>query len=192
MKILTSILWRRLDVPGHEYLELRSQPSGWLLDGTALFEHDRQPTRLAFQVNCDERWTTVSATVKGRVGAREIDVRIARHTDGSWKLNDQPSAGVSGCVDVDLNFSPSTNLLPIRRLQLAIGQKANVRAAWLRFPSFTLEPFDQSYERLGERLFRYESAGGSFVADLEVSEAGVPQRYGNIWTADAAWESRTV
>ena len=186
MKILTSILWRRLDVPGHEYLELRSQANGWLLDGTAVFEHEKQPVRLAYQVHCDEAWMTLSATVKGRVGTREVDVHVVRNADGSWKLNDQPSVAVSGCIDVDLNFSPSTNLLPIRRLKLAIGQKAQVRAAWLRFPSFALEPFDQSYERLGERLFRYASAGGTFVADLQVSEAGLPQRYGDLWTSDAA------
>lgn len=37
------------------------------------------------------------------------------------------------CVDIDLNFSPSTNLLPIRRFDLSVGASAIVRAAWLRF-----------------------------------------------------------
>ncbi len=32
-------------------------------------------------------------------------------------------------LDVDINFSPSTNLPPIRRLNLGIGQEAKVRAA---------------------------------------------------------------
>ena len=186
MKVLTSILWRRLDASGHEYLELRSQPDGWHLDGTALFEHETQPARLSYQVICDESWTTLSTAVTGRVGTRKIDVRIVRDATGSWELNDQPCLAVSGCIDVDLNFSPSTNLLPVRRLNMAIGQKAQVRAAWLRFPSFALEPLEQSYERRGERMFRYESAGGKFVADLAVSEEGVPQQYGNLWTADAA------
>jgi hypothetical protein len=36
-------------------------------------------------------------------------------------------------------FSPSTNLLPIRRLNLGVGQAAKVQAAWLRFLGFTLE-----------------------------------------------------
>ena len=187
MKTLASILWRRLDVSGHEYAELCAKPHGWLLVGIALFEHEQHPTRLEYEVHCDEAWTTLSATVRGRVGAREVDLKIVRHADGSWELNDQRCVGASGCIDVDLNFSPSTNLLPIRRLKLAVGQKADVRAAWLRFPSFALEPLEQSYERAGERTFIYESAGGKFVADLEVSEAGLPLRYGNLWTAEAGW-----
>jgi hypothetical protein len=105
-------------------------------------------------------------------------------TDGRWWLNDRACPAVSGCIDVDLNFSPSTNLLPIRRLNLAIGEEATVRAAWLRFPSFTLEPLEQTYRRLGERTYRYSSAGGRFVAELEVDDRGLPLRYGDIWRVE--------
>lgn len=83
---------------------------------------------------------------------------------------------MAGCIDLDLNFSPSTNLLPIRRLGLAVGQEAAARAAWLRFPSFTLEPLDQRYRRIDAATYRYESAGG-FAADLAVDAAGVVTRY---------------
>jgi uncharacterized protein len=180
-----TVKWRRLDIPGHESCELVSNPDGWALQGTATLEHEKQLCRLDYQIDCDPLWITRAASVRGNVGARTIDVRIVRRADGTWLLNDEPVDGVAGCLDVDLNFSPSTNLLPIRRLKLAIGRKAGVRAAWLRFPSFLLEPLDQSYERIAESTFRYESAGGSFVADLDVGESGLPIRYGNLWTADA-------
>ena len=80
-------------------------------------------------------------------------------------------------MDVDLNFSPSTNLLPIRRLALEVGSEAAVRAAWLRFPGFALEPLEQVYRRAAVGLYRYESAGGQFRADLEVDESGFVTRY---------------
>jgi hypothetical protein len=35
-------------------------------------------------------------------------------------------SAVEGCIDIDLKYSPSTNLLPIRRLNLAIGESAEV------------------------------------------------------------------
>lgn len=180
-----TVTWRRLDIPGYESCELSSEPDGWKLRGIAVLEHEKQPCRLEYQIACDPMWVTRSANVHGNVGARSIDVRVVRRANGTWLINDEEVAGVTGSLDVDLNFSPSTNLLPIRRLNLAIGQKADVRAAWLRFPSFLLEPLDQSYERTGERTYRYESAGGSFVADLDVAETGLPIRYGNLWTADA-------
>ena len=63
------------------------------------------------------------------------------------------------------------------RLDLAVGEQAEVRAAWLRFPSFTLEPLVQTYRRTGAHTYRYESGGGRFTADLEVDDDGVVVHY---------------
>jgi len=93
---------------------------------------------------------------------------------------------VTGCVDLDLNFSPSTNLLPIRRLNMAVGQQVEVRAAWLRFPSFRLEPLVQVYRRIDETRYRYESGGGTFITELRVNEAGFVTQYPNLWEEVAA------
>lgn len=180
---MTKILWRRVDQPGHEYAELRRDESEWLLTGVALFEHEGLPCRIEYEVKCDDAWSTRSAAIAGQVGEQSVYVRIIALADRSWEINDKVALQVAGCTDIDLNFSPSTNLLPIRRLNLDIGDASRVRAAWLRFPSFTLEPLEQTYRRISERIFRYESA--NFVAELEISESGLPLRYGNIWRAEA-------
>jgi len=179
------ILWRRLDQPGHEAARLFQRETGWALTGTAVFAHDAQPCRLDYVVVCDVGWRTVSTRVTGWVGAASIDTAITVDPHGRWWRDERECPGVAGCIDVDLNFSPSTNLLPIRRLRLDVGQSADVRAAWLRFPSFALEPFDQTYRRLGPSTYRYESASG-FAAELEVDATGFAVRYGDIWHADAA------
>ena len=90
----------------------------------------------------------------------------------------------TGCRDIDLNFSPSTNVLPIRRLSLDVGDQAAVRAAWLRFPGFELEPLDQVYVRTEPLEYRYESGGGRFVAAIRVDENGLVSRYPGFWETD--------
>jgi hypothetical protein len=90
-------------------------------------------------------------------------------------------AAVAGCLDVDLAFSPSTNILPLRRLGLAAGESREVTAAWLRFPELTVEPLPQRYTRLDERRVLYESRGGAFTAELEVDELGLVVRYPPLW-----------
>jgi hypothetical protein len=37
------------------------------------------------------------------------------------------------------------------------------------------------YRRLDERRYRYSSAGGRFVAELEIDEHGLVTTYGQIW-----------
>jgi len=180
-----SILWSRLDRPGHESARLAKQGRLWLLSGTSVFAHEGQPCRLDYRVRCDAAWRTSAAQVAGWVGARPVTVKIAVDADRGWRLNGRECEAVAGCVDVDLNFSPSTNLLPIRRLDLAIGAEATVRAAWLRFPSFTLEPLEQVYRRIDAATYRYESAGGTFVAELEVDDAGLVTFYPTFCRAEA-------
>ena len=86
-----------------------------------------------------------------------------------------------GLIDVDLGFSPVTNTLPIRRLDPAIGEAVAVTAAWVRFPELTIEPLPQRYIRLAERRYRYESAGGAFVAEIEVDDLGLVTAYEGGW-----------
>jgi hypothetical protein len=178
-----SILWRRLDLSGHESSRLSLQHSHWHLVGTAVFAHRQQPCRLDYLVMCDAGWHTVSGKVAGWVGNQSVEIEISADSARRWQLNGLECPAVTGCIDLDLNFSPSTNLLPIRRLQLSIGQEAEVQAAWLRFPSFTLEPLVQRYRRIDDATYRYESAGGRFVAELRVNPAGFVTNYPDGWQA---------
>jgi hypothetical protein len=100
-------------------------------------------------------------------------------------LNGKECPDVAGCIDIDLNFSPSTNLLAIRRLGLGIGQQGDVKAAWLLFPSFDLEPLEQIYRRLDKARYGYESGGGRYVTELEVNEEGFVIHYPDVWEVEA-------
>lgn len=180
-----AVIWRRLDSPGFEWSQLRMAPLGPELSGTALFVHDGQPCRLTYSVSCDPDWVTRSAHVAGSVGEVMVDVHVRRLGDGTWSLNHMVCPGVAGALDVDLAFSPSTNTLPIRRLAQRIGESANVRAAWVTFPEFTLQPLDQRYTRTAQGIWHYESHGGAFARDLVVDEQGVVIEYPGLWQREA-------
>jgi len=164
------ILWKRKDASGFESSRVTILGSHRQVEGVAVFFFDGNACRLDYDIRCSSEWITRDATVSGWVGSRAIEIVIARSVEGEWTLNDQRQPAASGCDDIDLNFSPSTNLLPIRRLELAVGSSAIVRAAWLRFPEFLLEPLTQTYRRLDRCLYRYQA--GPFVADLSVDDEG--------------------
>src|SRR5512143_1269845 len=181
-----SILWRRVDRPGHEACRLTAVRGGWRLQGTAVFDHRGLPCRFDYYIRVDAAWRTRSAVVEGWIGARNVRREIAVSPSRRWTMDGKAQPRVAGCVDIDLNFSPSTNVLPIRRLALGVGREATLRAAWLRFPSFRLEPLDQVYRRTGRRTYRYESAGGRFTRDLDVDANGLVTRYPGFWEIDPA------
>jgi hypothetical protein len=180
-----SILWRRLDLPGHELARLEAHGEGWSLSGTAVFAGEAGPCRLDYAVICDVTWRTSSARVRGTIGDREVDLDLAADAARRWRLNGQECRAVAGAADVDLGFSPSTNTLPIRRLALAVGARAEVQAAWLPFPSLELQPLSQVYRREGPTTYRYESDGGRFARTLEVGPEGLVISYPGLWEAEA-------
>jgi hypothetical protein len=185
---MDTILWRGIVLPGHEFCQIYSQTLSWHLDGTAVFTHEHQACRLNYKILCDETWHTRNVKVEGWLGKTRIDVQLRVDHGLHWWLNEIEVPDVMGCIDIDLNFSPSTNLIPIRRMNLAIGEAAEITAAWLRFPSFSLVPLPQRYHRSEDTVYRYESGGGKFVADLRVNRTGFVIDYPGIWQAETASE----
>lgn len=180
------MLWRRLDQPGHEAAKLVFHAPFWQLGGNAVFAHEGQPCRLEYLVVCDAAWHTLHARVIGWVGVQQIGIELSASADRDWRLNGDQCPAVRGCMDLDLAFSPSTNLLPIRRLGLKRGEEAEVRAAWLRFPGFTLEPLVQVYRRTGDTRYRYEAAGQRLATELELDSVGFVMRYPGLWEVESA------
>lgn len=172
-------------MPGHESARIYSDGDGWYLDGAAIFLHERRPCRLEYLIQCDTDWQTAFVSVDGWVGDEIIELEIEVNHGDVWNLNGEEVAAVEGCLDIDLNFSPATNLLPIMRLNIGVGESAAMKAAWLRFPSFRLELLEQTYTRLDKTTYRYESGGGSFVRDLKVNEAGLVTDYPDYWTTES-------
>jgi uncharacterized protein len=185
-----SVLWRRLDRNGMEVASIEHANPNWHMQGTVLLEEGSQPCRLDYAVVCDGAWRTLWARVNGWVGNRQISQRLARNLAGEWRQNGILCPAVQGCLDVDLAFTPLTNLLHIRRLDLPIGSSGPVRAAWLSFPAFILEPLEQTYQREAEHRYHYESDGGSFTARLEVDETGLVTRYGDMWVAATVYREK--
>src|SRR4051812_38604741 len=181
----TRILWQRVDHPGHEISALDPRDGGWQLAGTVLLVHERMPCELTYSIQCDLEWETQSVWIRGQVGAKPVSLAFTRTSASEWYSNGLHVPEVDGCIDIDLGFSPSTNLLPIRRLGLAIGSRAVVRAAWVRFPELSLELLDQAYTRLDESHYLYESADGSFRRELLVGANGFVLEYPGYWRTDA-------
>jgi uncharacterized protein len=143
-----------------------------------------------------QRWwrSTEEAPRPGGSPHREVAREAANAGTGTGVAGGSPRPvpaaieipAVAGCLDVDLAFSPATNILPLRRLDLAVGESREMTAAWVRFPDLSIEPLAQRYTRLDERRVRYENRDGSFTAELEVDELGLVVSYPPLWERVAA------
>jgi hypothetical protein len=177
-------LWRRLDAPGHDACRLAQNSGGWTLEGAAVFSENGMPAWLTYQVACDAVWRTEQGEIRGRLGGQGVEFRVVRTTEGVWTLNGAVVPRLQSCLDLDLGFTPATNLLQIRRIALAEGQAADVPVAWLDASAGTLEVLPQRYERRSERTYWYEAPRFDYAGLLEVDPVGFIQRYPGLWQAE--------
>ena len=176
------ILWQGLIAPSMERLVAARTETGCQLSGLILQAHQDEPNVVRYSIDVDDAWRTRAVQIEVENDGQHQTALVADGA-GHWSRDGEPLPAVENCFDVDLEWSPSTNTLPIRRLGLALGETKTVAAAWVRFPSLEVQRLEQSYERLDARRYRYRS--GRFTADLAVDGDGMVLQYGVNWKAVA-------
>ena len=184
---VASVVWRLDEHDSRDHVRVFAIEDGDRISGTSVLVVDGRPTSIDYLVEIDERWRTLGATIKVRSGvsrARRFEV-VA--DDGHWRFDGVIDGRFDGCLDIDLGWTPATNLMPIRRSDLAVGATVDIDSAWLRFPELSFERSAQRYTRLDETTWRYESGG--FQRDLTVDAHGLVRAYGDdLWQAVATAE----
>ena len=183
---LQTILWRNDKFQMVEYCAFREIGNRYQFDGVVLTVVEDKPVRIGYQAVFDRQCLTQSVTVDAIGGSGEQHLQLVVDEHRTWFWNGKELPECSGFSDVDLGFSPVTNTLPIRRLNLQPGESQTISAAWVRFPEFDVIPFPQRYTRMETNRYLYESLLSDFKAELVVNELGLVQQYGQYWVAVAA------
>jgi hypothetical protein len=179
-RLVGTYIWQLLNGIGCEKSELFRDFDRWMLRGTIVRGGESGPAEVRYEIVCDTGWHTTHANINIRdsKGDRALQLTIE---NGLWYEGGKHLPTFDGCIDVDLEWSPSTNTLPIRRLDLALGKSSGVlTAAWVRFPDLTIQTLQQEYERIGERKYRYRSQGG-FKTEIIVDDEGLVIAYDGFW-----------
>ena len=179
-----SIMWVQVGETGLEHLHISRQKDAIIADGLVLLKEQNVPLRVHYTVRCDTNWLTrqVSLHVVGLAGARQ---QLTSDGAGHWSRAGKPLAFLDGCLDVDINVTPFTNTLPIRRLALTPDQSAEINVVYLSVPELHFQPARQRYtchELTPEGgRYKYESLTTGFTREITVDADGLVIDYPGIW-----------
>ncbi len=163
---------------------------GHRLQGVAALPLGDTPCHIDYDVSIDRQWrpSEARATIATPSGVREMVLR-SDHADG-WELDGVPVSHLEGCGDVDLDWTPATNTVPIRRLDLEVGETRIITAAWVRFPELDVVSNAQRYTRLADDRWRYRSGDYDFELVTDPT-TGLVLRYGDdLWRVAATAHGR--
>ena len=181
MTPVKAVLWKKTDNTSFEYSTLHPVRGGFALEGTVILVLEDLPAKVTYRVDCDSHWQTRHVEASQEQAGEITKVVLAVDENQRWQKNHLPLPLADGLFDVDLEISPITNSLPVRRLNLKVGESAQSTAVWLRFPNLTLERLKQQYTHISDRRYRYEAPELAFEAQLEVDEDGLIVKYGDLW-----------
>src|SRR5438067_12753045 len=153
-----------------------------------------EPYRLDYEITTGTGYVTTRLLVRavGEDWHRAVDIR--RAASGQWSCTAEmdgsfagPAPGgdlavLDGALDCDLARSPLTNSMPVLRHRLHEGGgPIDFLMAWVSVPDLAVRPSRQRYgfvRREGhERIVRYESLDGEFVAEIRFDEDGLALDY---------------
>jgi hypothetical protein len=190
-----TLLWQRTDMHGAEHV-LFDDRRGLTARGVAVAAGP-VPYECSYELDTDDGWfcTRFNAVAEGAGWQRKLHMErtgagwwVTTAEQGNLAAAGHPNALAPGAedpdrladaYDIDLDASPLTNTLPLRRLGLIDGT-ATIIAAWVQLPSLAVIANAQTYTVLAPRLVRY--ASGSFIADLELDENGYVLRFPGLAT----------
>ena len=155
---------------------------GWRLEGQTAGVEAGACWAVGYSIAVDEQLRTRRAIVTGRSAAGRREVTLDRDDDGAWRIDGVVAPELAGCPDVDLESSACTNALPVARLGLAVGARAEAPAVYVRAMDLRVERLTQTYRRLDERRYDYESPAFDFRAELVYDDDGLVREYPGIAT----------
>ncbi|MEM8530315.1 MAG: putative glycolipid-binding domain-containing protein [Chloroflexota bacterium] len=182
------IMWQ-WQVPGEhglEYLELYTNVDVVRANSCVIGIADAHPFHLQYIVQCGSDFQLHIAELQIHTPNKR-NLSLIRSPAGDWiDVDGNVLTDLHGCSEIDIEVSPFTNTLPIRRLALRPGQSTEIYVAYIAIPALDVRPERQRYTFLAEtnttQLYRYESLTSGFTAEIVVDHNGLIIEYPGIFT----------
>jgi uncharacterized protein len=187
-----AVLWRGTEEWLAEAALVELTGNGVTASGTQLGAEPR-PYRLDYRLDAGAGFVTRSLDVDASGEGWSRSIRLTHEGKGSWELEAEAEGSatavdsgdtesVKGALDCDLEYSPVTNLMPVRRH--SIHEEATEKdflIAFVSVPDLRIHASKQRYEHVsrgdGSSIVRFVSLDSDFRADLELDEDGLVVDY---------------
>lgn len=166
-----------------ENLVLKKTNEGILVESIIISRGMKDnPTTIRYTLRCDSLWRVQ----KLNITSVETKEQISLKSDGFGKWFDDLGTTINdlnGAFDVDIEVTPFTNTLPIRRLNLKEkNQTEEILVVYVTVPGLKFFVDRQRYTCLiPNKRYRFEQVDTQFIQDIEVDKYGLVLIYPNLF-----------
>lgn len=162
-----------------EHLRLEVGAAGARADGQVVGLFDDRPLRLHYLLETASDWSVRSLRIEAFGGSQ---LALSSDGQGNWRdAGGNPLPALASCVDIDIQATPFTNTLPVRRLGLDVGASSEISVVYIPVPALVVRPERQRYTRSSPNKYLFEGLESGFQAELEVDEQGLVVEYAGLF-----------
>ena len=170
--MLANLVWRSKEYPSLENCTAIISSVGSEISSVVIGVAEHKIFNIEYNLKINSHWKTEEVKINSTIEGFAKSLAFKSDGRGNWQENGHILEQFEGCIDVDIPLTPFTNTLPIKRLNMQIGQAQIIRVVYLDLLSNEIKPVTQKYVRLSDREYKYENVPNDFEAVITVDESG--------------------
>ena len=184
------VIWRRiLDDGSDEFCAVRQMGNGAEVEGTSLgLTKAFEPFCCSYRILANLAYSQtrhLAVSFWSPSGTRSLSMSRSK---GGWKVDAEEPQFIEA-DEIDLDWSPVTNMFPIRQMLERGLTSLELKAAWVRMPDLRLERSAQRYDRIDGLTARYTNLESGFTALVSHDGEGFPLDYEGVWKQRSYWSN---
>lgn len=176
----SELIWQHLEAPGWEHVRVITDHPGWtVFDSILVREDGGQVLRGGYTLVVDKQWRTLELRfmLESAPGSMQ-GIHLLSEGEGRWTdADEQHIPELDGILDVDIQWSPLTNTLPLKRLDMQEESDHDIRVAYISLPQLALQVVDQHYHRPSASTIEFSAPGSPEKYLMDVDQDGYVSAY---------------
>ncbi|RYD87849.1 MAG: hypothetical protein EOP54_28150, partial [Sphingobacteriales bacterium] len=82
---------------------------------------------------------------------------------------------------IDISVTPFTNTLAVKPLNLSVGESKSITVLYIDIVEHNMAIKKQTYTRLEDNVYRFETEDGIFVANIEFDTDMLVKKYDSLF-----------
>lgn len=121
---MDAILHRKgLEYTSLESCRIRANSECIEADSTIEGSYQDKVYRVKYTILANSAWEVTGFSIESQINGKEYRTALQSNGKGNWTTDGgHPIELFQGCIDIDISLTPFTNTLPIRRLDLSLGE----------------------------------------------------------------------
>lgn len=177
MKSRQTIVFQSIEDQTTEHVML-THARGYSAAGTIVGLAEGAAVNVSYRIDLDVQWNVRCVHVR-RAGRPAF--HFLRDLNGWRDAHGETMPRFSTCREVDLNLTPFTNTIPIRRLHPAPGTAVDITVMYFDLLDWSVMPASQRYTYNGQNKYQFESLETGFAATITVDDEGIVTDYPGLW-----------